>query len=98
MVNDQLVRAQKEILVCAKPLMELLAFHYCPEFLTLKEFVPEVAPVFATHKMMLSQALALLASAGMTIFPVYVYIYICMVVMFAHVLIYLFCRYQDFTG
>ena len=47
--------------------MELLAFHYSPELETLKEFVPEVAPVFDTHKMMLSQVLALLASAGIKI-------------------------------
>ena len=64
LVNDQLVRAQREILISAKPLMELLSFYYSPEFITLKEFVPEIAPVFSTHKMMLSQALALMASAG----------------------------------
>ena len=52
---------------CSKPLMELLAFHYGPELETLREFVPQVAPIFATHKMMLSQILALLASAGIKI-------------------------------
>ena len=64
MVNDHLLKAQKELLVAYKPLLELLAFYYSPEFMTLREFVPEVAPVFATHRMMLSQALTLLTSAA----------------------------------
>ena len=46
-INDQLVRAQKELIVATKPLLELLAFHYSPEFQTLKEFVPEISHVFS---------------------------------------------------
>ena len=46
MVNDQLLRSQKEVMVSLKPLMEVLSFYFSTEFLTLQEFVPELAAVF----------------------------------------------------
>ena len=48
MVNDQLLRSQKELMVALKPLVEVLAFYFSTEFLTLQEFVPELAAVFDT--------------------------------------------------
>ena len=67
MVNDHLLKAQKEILVAYKPLLELLAFYYSPEYETLKKFIPEVRHVFEQHKIYISQVLALLASAGIKV-------------------------------
>ena len=46
MVHDQLYRAQKEQMVAMKPAMEVLSFYFSTEFLTLQEFVPELALVF----------------------------------------------------
>ena len=46
MVNDQLLRSQKEVMVSLKPLVEVLSFYFSTEFLTLQEFVPELAAVF----------------------------------------------------
>ena len=46
MVHDQLHRAQKEQIVAMKPAMEVLSFYFSVEFLTLQEFVPELAAVF----------------------------------------------------
>ena len=45
----------------------MLAFYQSAEFLTLREFVPEIAPIFDTHRMMVSQAVALMASASLKI-------------------------------
>ena len=66
-INDHLLKAQREILIAYKPFIEILSFYFSQEFLTLKEFVPELAPVFDNHKMLLSQGLALLISAGIKI-------------------------------
>ena len=46
MVHDQLHRAQKEQFVAMKPAMKVLSFYFSVEFLTLQEFVPELAAVF----------------------------------------------------
>ena len=67
MVNDHLSRAQKELAVAYKPFMELLSFYYTDQFKTLKECIPEIAPVLDSHKGLLSQGLALMVSAGIKI-------------------------------
>ena len=65
-VQDQIFRAHGTMVVALKPLLEVLAFYFSTEYYTLQEFLPEMAPIFATHKMMISQAIALIASAGLS--------------------------------
>ena len=55
---------QKELVIGYKPIIELLSFYYSAEFHTLTMYVPDVKYVFEQHKMLLSQVLALMVSAG----------------------------------
>ena len=57
----------KELIVAYKPMIELLSFYYSSEFQTLQAFVPDITYVFDQHKMLLSQSLALMVSAGLKI-------------------------------
>ena len=66
-VNDHLNRAQKELAVAYKPIIEVMSFFYTEEFANLKEIVPQLAPLLSSHKTLLSQSLALLVSAGIKI-------------------------------
>ena len=48
LVNDKLLASQRDIMVALKPMIEVLSFYFSTEFLTLREFVPEIAPIFDT--------------------------------------------------
>ena len=48
LVNDRLLGAQREIMVALKPMVEVLSFYFSTEFLTLREFVPEISAIFDT--------------------------------------------------
>ena len=48
LVNDKLLASQRDMMVALKPLIEVLSFYFSTEFLTLREFVPEIAPIFDT--------------------------------------------------
>ena len=67
MVNDHLLRAQRELAVAYKPFIELLSFYFSSQFKTLKEFIPEISHILESHKMLLSQSLALVVSSGIKI-------------------------------
>ena len=65
-VQDQIFRAHGTMVVALKPMLEVLSFFFSSEFYTLQEFQPEMASIFNTHKMMISQTIALIASAGLS--------------------------------
>ena len=47
--------------------MELLSFYFSTEYYTLREFIPEIAPVFDQHKLYISESIAIIASASIKI-------------------------------
>ena len=66
-INSSLLRAQKELCVSYKPLIEVLNFFYSEPFNFIIESVPEIAEEFSRLKHLLSQGLAVLMSAGLKI-------------------------------
>ena len=66
-MNTTLLRVQKELCVAYKPLLEVLNFFYSESCTFLIESVPEIKDRLATHKLQLSQTLAILISAALKV-------------------------------
>ena len=67
LVNEHLLKAQKELIIAQKPLAELLSFYYTEQFATIKDIIPEIAEILNAHKALLSQGIALTVSASLKI-------------------------------
>ena len=67
LVNSSLLRAQKELCVSYKPLIEVLNFFYSEAFVFLSDSVPELRAELARLKLLLSQGLAIVMSAGLKV-------------------------------
>ena len=67
MINFSLQRAQKELCVGYKPLMEALNFFFSETFTFLVDSIPDVKPDLIRLKTLLSQTLAIMISASLKI-------------------------------
>ena len=67
MVNEHLLKAQKELAIANKTFTETLSFYYSEQFITIKEIIPEISEVLENHKSLLSQGMALVISASLKI-------------------------------
>ena len=66
-INSNLLRAQKELCISYKPLIEVLNFFYSEPFQFLIETIPELRQDLTRLKHLLSQGLAVLMSAALKI-------------------------------
>ena len=67
LVNEHLLKAQKELGIAQKPMSELLSFYYTEQFAAIKDIVPEISDILNAHKALLSQGIALIISASIKI-------------------------------
>ena len=66
-INANLLKAQKELCVSYKPLIEVLNFFYSEPFQFIIEIIPELRQELTRLKQLLSHGLAVLMSAGLKI-------------------------------
>ena len=67
MLNTILLRVQKELCIAYKPLLEVLNFFYSDAYSFLIETVPDLKETLASHKLQLSQSLAIIVSSALKV-------------------------------
>ena len=67
MVNEHLLKAQKELTIANKTFTDTLSFYYSDQFIAIKEIIPEISDILEGHKSILSQGMALVISASLKI-------------------------------
>ena len=66
-LNTILLRVQKELCIAYKPLLEVLNFFYSEAYTFLIQTVPDLKETLASHKLQLSQSLAIIVSIALKV-------------------------------